>query len=59
MTHAIRRMGLAVVAVLMIFMITCVTVQRIVNVVSQGSVMAVAFIHFMGHYVTRNVAETV
>jgi hypothetical protein len=59
MTHTIRRMGPAVAAVLIIFMITCVTVQGIVFVVSQGSVMIVAIIQFMGNFVCLNVAETV
>jgi hypothetical protein len=51
MTHAIRRMGLAVTVVLMIFMDTYVTVQRSVFVVSQDSVLIVPIIHLMGHYV--------
>jgi hypothetical protein len=55
MTHAIRRMGFAVADALMIFMITGVTVHRIVYVVSRGSVMVVAIMHYM----TRTVSETV
>jgi hypothetical protein len=59
MTHAIRRMGRAVTAVSKIFLTTCVTVQRIAFALSQGSVMIVTIIHFMGHYVALYVAETV